>query len=78
MDNSNNQKIDNSNNQKIDNSNNMSIVSNNLKINDSTNSDNFNYFYQDDEIKNLCLDCSVDMGPTNPRQLCGKTHCNNL
>ena len=76
--------MDNSNNQKMDNSNNMSIGSNNLKINDSTNSDNsdnsdnFNYFYQDDEIKNLCLDCGVDMGPTNPRQLCGKTRCNNL
>lgn len=45
---------------------------------DNTNNDDFNYSYQDDEIKNLCLDCGVDMGPTNPRQLCGKTHCNNL
>ena len=27
--------------------------------------------------KNLCVECSVDMGPTNPRQLCGKTYCNN-
>ena len=45
--------------------------------NDECN-DDYNYSYQDDEIKNLCLDCGVDMGPSNPRQLCGKTHCNNL
>ena len=25
--------------------------------------------------KNLCLDCGRDMGPNNPRQLCGKTMC---
>jgi hypothetical protein len=22
-----------------------------------------------------CLECSVDMGPNNPRQLCGKSQC---
>jgi hypothetical protein len=33
----------------------------------------------DDEYvyKNLCLICGVDMGDDNPRQLCGKTQCNN-
>tara|TARA_Y100000389_G_C17315600_1_gene440277 strand:- start:250 stop:453 length:204 start_codon:yes stop_codon:yes gene_type:complete len=46
---------------------------------DNTNDeDTFNYTYQDDEIKNLCLECGVDMGPCNPRQLCGKTFCNNI
>lgn len=25
--------------------------------------------------QNLCLICKIDMGPQNPRQLCGKTHC---
>ena len=25
--------------------------------------------------KNLCLDCGEDMGPNNPRQLCGKKTC---
>jgi len=25
--------------------------------------------------KNLCLECGVDMGDCNPRQLCGKTYC---
>jgi hypothetical protein len=25
--------------------------------------------------KNLCLECGRDMGPNNPRQLCGKTKC---
>jgi hypothetical protein len=29
----------------------------------------------DEEIKNLCTSCGVDMGPSNPRQLCGKTYC---
>ena len=29
----------------------------------------------DDEIKNLCTECGIDMGPCNPRQLCGKTRC---
>jgi len=28
-----------------------------------------------DELKNLCIDCGIDMGPCNSRQLCGKTRC---
>ena len=28
-----------------------------------------------DELKNLCMECGIDMGPNNPRQLCGKTEC---
>ena len=33
--------------------------------------------YDDDnyQFKNLCLVCKVDMGPMNPRQLCGKIKC---
>lgn len=27
--------------------------------------------------KNLCLECQIDMGDCNPRQLCGKTYCAN-
>lgn len=27
--------------------------------------------------ENRCLSCNEDMGPSNPRQLCGKTHCRN-
>jgi len=27
------------------------------------------------EIKNLCITCKRDMGPDNPRQLCGKYQC---
>jgi ribosomal protein S27AE len=30
-----------------------------------------------EEFKNLCVECGVDMGPDNPRQLCGKWRCNN-
>jgi hypothetical protein len=26
-------------------------------------------------FKNLCVICGIDMGPNNPRQLCGKTMC---
>ena len=55
---------------------NLEEITDNIQS-DNTNNDDFNYSYQDDEIKNLCLDCGVDMGPTNPRQLCGKTYCNN-
>lgn len=29
----------------------------------------------DEGPKNLCLECKVDMGRMNPRQLCGKTRC---
>jgi hypothetical protein len=25
--------------------------------------------------QNLCLECGIDMGDGNPRQLCGKSHC---
>jgi len=25
--------------------------------------------------KNLCVECGIDMGDQNPRQLCGKTIC---
>jgi hypothetical protein len=28
-------------------------------------------------IKNLCVECGVDMGECNPRQFCGKTYCKN-
>lgn len=27
--------------------------------------------------QNLCVVCACDMGPDNPRQLCGKTDCHN-
>ena len=27
--------------------------------------------------KNLCVNCGIDMGDDNPRQLCQKTHCDN-
>lgn len=30
---------------------------------------------EDSEHKNLCTMCGIDMGPQNPRQLCGKTRC---
>ena len=29
------------------------------------------------EEKNLCVECGEDMGPQNPRQLCGKWRCTN-
>ena len=32
---------------------------------------------KEEEYKNKCTICDVDMGPSNPRQLCGKTYCIN-
>jgi hypothetical protein len=29
------------------------------------------------DIKNLCVNCGINMGSDNPRQLCGKTSCPN-
>ena len=29
------------------------------------------------EIKNLCVNCGIDMGECNPRQYCGKWECPN-
>ena len=26
-------------------------------------------------IKNLCIECGIDIGDNNQRQLCGKTYC---
>ena len=26
-------------------------------------------------MKNLCIECGIDMGECNPRQLCRKTYC---
>jgi hypothetical protein len=34
-------------------------------------------FVQPMVVENPCLECGVDMGSCNPRQLCGKTHCDN-
>jgi len=30
------------------------------------------------EFKNRCVDCGIDMGKDNPRQLCGKTQCSSI
>ncbi len=27
------------------------------------------------ELKNKCVNCGIDIGKDNPRQLCGKTKC---
>ena len=34
--------------------------------------------FEKQEYKNLCLECGIDMGPQNPRQLCGKYICLNI
>ena len=31
-----------------------------------------------EEDTNNCIECGEDMGPQNPRQLCGKTYCKNI
>ena len=35
------------------------------------------YGYNDKTDSWHCLECGDDMGPMNPRQLCGKTYCYN-
>lgn len=32
----------------------------------------------EEPIKNLCVECGVDMGPNNPRQYCCKTYCDGI
>lgn len=32
-------------------------------------------FTRRNEYINRCLECGIDMGPQNPRQLCGKSFC---
>lgn len=34
--------------------------------------------YDESDMKNLCVECGVDMGYMNPRQYCGKTFCHNV
>ena len=33
---------------------------------------------KESEIQNLCITCKKDMGPDNPRQLCGKYQCDYI
>lgn len=37
----------------------------------------FNPQNEDDPSVNRCTECGIDMGPHNPRQLCGKSYCQN-
>lgn len=57
-----------------------------VKLIEDTNSVYYNFNkIKDDFIKSLynndegpmnkCVQCGIDMGPTNPRQLCGKRQC---
>ena len=39
------------------------------------NTDSSDSDYSEDEIRNECVICGVDMGRRNPRQLCCKTYC---
>jgi hypothetical protein len=33
---------------------------------------------QSTDYINRCIECGIDMGPNNPRQLCGKTYCREM
>jgi len=33
---------------------------------------------QSTDSANRCIECGIDMGPNNPRQLCGKTYCREM
>jgi len=36
------------------------------------------YGYNSETDSWHCIECGVDMGPNNPRQLCGKTFCYHI
>ncbi len=42
---------------------------NNINTNNLQQKDN-NIYYSNDDYKNLCVECGVDMGSSNPRQYC--------
>lgn len=37
----------------------------------------FNDYYKEGDFINRCVECNIDLGPSNPRQLCGKIYCMN-
>ena len=41
----------------------------------TTTTQNITMTYEPVEIINRCIGCGEDIGPSNPRQLCGKTFC---
>ncbi len=50
----------------VDNNNNFNIITGYSQEN------SYNTYNSD---SNHCLECGIDMGPSNPRQLCGKWRC---
>jgi hypothetical protein len=36
------------------------------------------YGYNSETDSWHCIECGIDMGPNNPRQLCGKTFCYHI
>ena len=62
------------------------VISDIMKYNTSVNNSYTNMELLQDKLEllikecqtgcvNRCLECNVDMGECNPRQLCGKTYC---
>lgn len=59
--------------------NNYHISNNKDQHNDPNNHDdsNDNEAMDDTRFINRCMECGIDMGDCNPRQLCAKTYCEN-
>ncbi len=53
----------------------QSLITDFMKIKD--NDKKIVYGYNSETDSWHCLECGDDMGPHNPRQLCGKTYCYN-
>tara|TARA_B100001057_G_C22101300_1_gene663338 strand:+ start:194 stop:502 length:309 start_codon:yes stop_codon:yes gene_type:complete len=51
------------------------IVNNQLIDNSIIDNQIIRNKYRHHEFINKCLECGIDMGPQNPRQLCGKLFC---
>jgi hypothetical protein len=68
----------------MDSSKNSDIIQNNIEekiddtIDDTINEDNILFDLAPYDGINRCLECGIDLGECNPRQLCGKTYCENI
>ena len=71
-DNDNDNDNNNDNNNNYNDNKNTNFKNKKKKIN---NFSEFNDYYKEGDFINRCVECNIDLGPSNPRQLCGKTHC---
>jgi len=69
----------------MDSSKNNEIIQNSIEekindniINDTNIEENILFDLAPYDGINRCLECGIDLGECNPRQLCAKTYCENI